>query len=153
MFLLPFIFYLVEATLIPELNRNFQEDLAKFSANFFLQNCNECKTILIIHSTEDPSANYFLKEVSRKNSYKSGIYTIKLDNFTGTQENSPALYKQDVTIIFLNENNWHNVEEVLFSIEVETYWNIRAKFLGLYHYHINLSKYLSPKNHFPFPQK
>lgn len=115
--------------LLPAINENYEEDVAKLAANVFLKECSKCETVLILYMEEDNTINTFFNEISQSGHVDKGLYLIRLHNFTGFQINTPV-YKYDLTVIFLE--NYSNIEEVVFNIELETFWRLRNRFLGSY---------------------
>lgn len=123
--------------LVPSANENYQEDVAKLAAKIFLKECSKCETVLILYMEEDNTINTFFNEVYESRHPDKGWYLIRLHNFTGYQINT-ALYNYDLTVIFLE--NYSNIEEVLFNIEMESFWKLRSRFLGSFFFNLFFSK-------------
>lgn len=121
-FIVPVTFQL----LIPDNNQNHALDLANLAVDILQRECQTCSTILSLSTTNDITQNLFLANISLSRKEMT-IMSVKVENFSTAQIGHIEHYSPDITIIFINEEN--QIEEILYAVELESFWHIRGKFL------------------------
>lgn len=128
-----FIYLLTLITISSAVNSNilqkneYLEELAIYVTNFIFDNCNKCKNILISYPSEENIIINKLFYYLNKKIYFATYFSIQLNQNLTINDEFYNDYLPDLIVIAVN--NFDQIGDVVYGIELSSFWSVRSKFL------------------------
>lgn len=115
-----------------DLNTSFstEKELINFALNVVENEDKLSKNLIVIYTKNNHMVDDFFYELSKNNS-NLAVISVKLDNLNNnsTEIDNPNPLHPDLTLIFLDKDNYKKMAEVIFNIEETVIWKTRHRYL------------------------